>query len=183
MQIQQASAPGITPACAGKMSLSFIARMILLGSPPHARGKSARRRCLSLPQGITPACAGKMRRSLLRARSSRDHPRMRGENPLCRFSRPAPPGSPPHARGKWHTAQGLKWSTGITPACAGKILHYVLIFKSGRDHPRMRGENVSSSPCHLSHGITPACAGKIFHPLFWANGYWDHPRMRGENPQ
>ena len=95
----------ITPACAGKTSVSASAsqrardhpRMrgenraissrswFLMGSPPHARGKRVRRREPRPGRGITPACAGKTVGADPRRRGSQDHPRMRGENPIGRL--------------------------------------------------------------------------------------------------
>ena len=51
----------------------------------------------------------------------------------------------------------------ITPACAGKTSFVTRIGRRGRDHPRMRGEDVVTvSTTAGAHGITPACAGKTF---------------------
>ena len=71
-----------------------------------------------------------------------------------------------------------------------------------RDHPRMRGEHISTRPRVRSRegspphargaqpfvsalasrkGITPACAGSTHHSPFLPIDLWDHPRMRGEH--
>ena len=53
-------------------------------------------------------------------------------------------GSPPHARGKV-LGQRLKYCRkGITPACAGKSETLSRVHSGERDHPRMRGEKLSS---------------------------------------
>ena len=91
-------------------------------------------------------------------------------------------GSPPHARGRLR-----KSAFGVV---------------SGRDHPRMRGEDILAvgqavyglgSPPHargrqtlVEHGfdfgrITPACAGKTCPLPSPAEDDGDHPRMRGED--
>ena len=75
------------------------------------------------------------------------------------------------------------------------------VSRSGRDHPRMRGEQNSScqvspqaggSPPHARGAvssisnpvsgarITPACAGSSRFPCADRGSGWDHPRMRGE---
>ena len=72
----------------------------------------------------------------------------------------------------------------------------------GRDHPRMRGEDIiitrpprasQGSPPHARGrrrlerrlpprmGITPACAGKTSPSFSWPPPSRDHPRMRGED--
>ena len=159
------------------------------------------------PVRITPACAGKTYRSYAVIVADKDHPRMRGEN-TTGFEEPGTTtGSPPHARGRPTPVSRLATSAGITPACAGKTRHAVnrdakqpwitpacagktvrlgraALFQ--RDHPRMRGEdlsfetsanNASGSPPHArgrrtpaglnftAARITPACAGKTrgFH--------------------
>ena len=70
------------------------------GSPPHVRGKA----CLLSPKPpglrITPACAGKSGVGHLAFEPEQDHPRMCGEKPALPPGVLAPPGSPPHVRGK-----------------------------------------------------------------------------------
>ena len=91
---------GITPACAGKiLQGDSLIRSIRdhprmrgenlaenagycdpWGSPPHARGKYVLAHPAAFAHGITPACAGKIPSAYCSLFSSRDHPRMRGEN-------------------------------------------------------------------------------------------------------
>jgi len=171
---------GITPACAGTATHTGSAlahyrdhpRMrgdgfmgslfsdVVLGSPPHARG---RRRGRHDPQdivGITPACAGTARgsaarRGLLRitpacagtarprswdSSLSRDHPRMRGDGAPQSRDRMYVMGSPPHARGRLSNRVRIHVIRGITPACAGTAGSTTTQSGSTRDHPRMRGD-------------------------------------------
>ena len=70
------------------------------GSPPRARGKG---RNMAERQGftrITPACAGKRTFSLPHLLNAQDHPRVRGEKPVCKHKTERFEGSPPRARGK-----------------------------------------------------------------------------------
>jgi len=55
------------------------------GSPPHARGRGARRGTPLDGPRITPACAGKSPSAWRSATATPDHPRMRGEEPSCSF--------------------------------------------------------------------------------------------------
>ena len=153
-----------------------------VGSPPHARGRLARRRRRNGRPGITPACAGKTHRAQSRELRFADHPRMRGEDGEdCRVGR---------------------MPEGITPACAGKTATGLASSSASADHPRMRGEDkypylddetVKGSPPHARgrrlvdslysalDRITPACAGKTRSCRGSPPSYADHPRMRGED--
>ena len=69
------------------------------GSPPHTRGTQLVVCLVHLYAGITPAYAGNTSKYLGADKSSKDHPRIRGEH----FTGVTPPnsskGSPPHTRG------------------------------------------------------------------------------------
>ena len=192
---------GITPACAGsRLCLPILngpyrdhPRMrgeqvwlivlvvLLVGSPPHARG--AGNFPLALPDlpGITPACAGSSSENWDGGTPIWDHPRMRGEQLVMMFLPPL--------------------VIGITPACAGSSESRHISPGHRRDHPRMRGEQFLSrrrirrrlgSPPHARGAvtsasadpskdrITPACAGSSNLPATEEAQLSDHPRMRGE---
>ena len=111
---------GITPACAGKSAVpqwfpcsardhprmrgekarKSFKSCLMMGSPPHARGKDHEIHQAAIVRGITPACAGKSSMCLGGKSCVWDHPRMRGEKTIYRSASPALWGSPPHARGK-----------------------------------------------------------------------------------
>ena len=172
------------------------------GSPPHARGRRDREAGDVDVRGITPACAGKTGLILHTEIGGKDHPRMRGEDRPSRAKEIKLIGSPPHARGRLKTTDAKEASGRITPACAGKTSRTVRMGRRRRDHPRMRGEDVSRKtqvpphqgspphargrqvtqrPANVSWGITPACAGKTPHRSRSAAVGADHPRMRGED--
>ena len=95
---------GITPAYAGKISISLsypalmadhprirgenrllVARILrAAGSPPHTRGKYSLRANYSQNSGITPAYAGKILHHSIKLFFTTDHPRIRGENLFSR---------------------------------------------------------------------------------------------------
>ncbi len=109
---------------------------------------------------------------------------MRGEKKSLTQREDVKEGSPPHARGKGNAVFFDKPISRITPACAGKSRQWIIINRTVKDHPRMRGEKTTcpgpylqskGSPPHARgkvfvlkgrrHGgrITPACAGKSLH--------------------
>ena len=213
---------GITPACAGKTSSSSAStpnkadhprmrgedflhsrnRKRGKGSPPHARGRQPMTSALRLRWGITPACAGKTPTPTNPTQPSPDHPRMRGEDPTTIPVWLSPAGSPPHARGRLSPFLKDYQLKRITPACAGKTGSSAAWMALRTDHPRMRGEDPSSSgwrvrargspphargrlpstsPSNSPARITPACAGKTTRLSRRSRSVADHPRMRGED--
>ena len=172
-----------------------------MGSPPPMRGKGLKKFSVFPRNGITPAYAGKSRRHLKLLLETEDHPRLCGEKLgfRCRFS--LIPGSPPPMRGKAALALAMLAKLRITPAYAGKSLHYRLHHCNNKDHPRLCGEKqlsqlflcvVQGSPppmrgkeCYFvgalrSDGITPAYAGKSRFPFHHLIRSRDHPRLCGE---
>ena len=96
------TSPGNTPACAGKTRvyhrgaaagkkhprvrgedsavLSFI--LVVVETPPRARGRRPVFRLSGLAADNTPACAGKTQPGVAEILSKEKHPRVRGEDPL-----------------------------------------------------------------------------------------------------
>ena len=130
----------ITPACAGKRVTiylvatpnwdhprmcgekkhSLITSKLIMGSPPHVRGKDTLFEMFPLCCGITPACAGKSFTADGRVRAKQDHPRMCGEKYRQPLKYVLSSGSPPHVRGKVIKFIWNHLTERITPACAGK---------------------------------------------------------------
>ena len=126
---------------------------------------------------------------------------MRGEYSHFSISRLLVSGSPPLARGIPFTSPWQKRRCRITPACAGNTLVPGMRVTKQKDHPRLRGEYISSvavlsltkgSPplargilrtgnrTVKTHGITPACAGNTQRKQVPPWQPRDHPRLRGE---
>ena len=138
--IDDDTAGGITPACAGKRPVSPIwwtpcqdhprvcgeksfhslDESALPGSPPRVRGKAPAGFADFRQGGITPACAGKSVQVSTNDSITWDHPRVCGEK--ARSSSPLYflPGSPPRMRGKVLLKVSSATVWGITPAYAGK---------------------------------------------------------------
>ena len=182
-QLVGASAPGassrITPACAGSSAAT---------SAPRGR------------HGITPACAGSSDDAPHDAYTSRDHPRVRGEQPHP-GARVTAVGSPPRARGAAADQRGRRGCAGSPPRARGAAAPISRLDRErdhprvrgeqrrtstdggSRDHPRVRGEQAEIAQMTASRaGITPACAGSRAAPGGPYAAWWDHPRVRGEQP-
>ena len=212
---------GITPACAGKRfsrpraprgwrdhprvcgEKRNIPRFAAfsVGSPPRVRGKAAPRAVIRQQIGITPACAGKSRARLYDLALVQDHPRVCGEKTSARMASSWSVGSPPRVRGKEQRLNKLYYTSGITPACAGKRRLTAFAARPRGDHPRVCGEKsglcrtaekIPGSPPRVrgkvsaaffpfgTRGITPACAGKSAIRCTFSPMDWDHPRVCGE---
>ena len=156
---------------------------VSLGSSPHVRGALVLDGLHWMPAGITP--------------------RMCGEHRPQRKAISAMPGSSPHVRGARTLLHRVGSREGIIPACAGSTFFPVGSGPHCRDHPRMCGEHLGSSPglfrCLRDHprmcgehsvpgdlsvqpyGIIPACAGSTITLNLSTSTGRDHPRMCGEH--
>ena len=90
------------PRICGEKSCAASCTFLVVGSPPHMRGKVIMQSTTGQPRGITPAYAGK--------------------SPIKLATERTKTGSPPHMRGKGRTVGWTSWKSGITPAYAGKRL-------------------------------------------------------------
>ena len=155
----------------------------LVGSPPLARGTVIALMPCAIRTRITPACAGNRILRENRKRGGKDHPRLRGEQPVKSLFGAQGGGSPPLARGTVYPYGFSPTQHGITPACAGNSLSLWFFAHTTWDHPRLRGEQIcggatpsgtrGSPPLARGTGtmggritaarrITPACAGNSF---------------------
>ena len=132
------------------------------GSPPRVRGTAASSPPAWLIWRITPACAGNSPAAFPPDFPAWDHPRVCGEQQIMCRQKAAVAGSPPRVRG---TATERKREfcicritpacagnsdpgrsqipgLGITPACAGNRLSEEKGRCTGKDHPRVCGEQL-----------------------------------------
>ena len=109
-----------TPACAGKTfsrsarsfafwkhprmrgedQLIHLGRLVVVETPPHARGRPSLYLTCPAAIGNTPACAGKTKPEKIDLFSEKKHPRMRGEDLTSVFLPSNNSETPPHARGR-----------------------------------------------------------------------------------
>ena len=217
----QAVSDRITPACAGSTTHDCIVQMgkedhprlrgeysfaalqlqCPLGSPPLARGVPWMGTQVGTDRAITPACAGSTGKGRHVGIDIGDHPRLRGEYVVGKYSFDFNQGSPPLARGVHCKVCKLCSRPRITPACAGSTRALTLHVVRMKDHPRLRGEYITllsdttkaiGSPplargvpftqyvLTLPFRITPACAGSTHTLNMKILAIQDHPRLRGE---
>ena len=130
------------------------------GSSPHVRGALVSSFIKTIQCGIIPACAGSTLGMGNWCRFRWDHPRMCGEHKSMAFCVGTLRGSSPHVRGARGCQQLQQSYLGIIPACAGSTCHDRRENAGVRDHPRMCGEHVSSSPQRrMPSGSSPHVRG------------------------
>ena len=140
---------------------------LILGSPPHGRGKGQGAFDCCFLERITPAWAGKRSDTRKPEAMHKDHPRMGGEKPSLPVVVLTEIGSPPRRRGKEYLGGGRYHVNRITPAQAGKRPLIVSVEVVHEDHPRAGGEKSSGLnelSCIL--GSPPRRRGKAFHGIF-----------------
>ena len=210
------------PRIRGEHIFEGLNREDLKGSSPHPRGTQKKFchlfcfvRIIPASAGntatkcfgegrrrIIPASAGNTIRMSSKARSTRDHPRIRGEHYDSLTASGQTEGSSPHPRGTHLKEIMSSVDAGIIPASAGNTLSNEEIQSFFGDHPRIRGEHkvtpvrsgrrTGSSPhprgtlidtfrLWREKGIIPASAGNTLLHLRRTDGCWDHPRIRGEH--
>ena len=153
-----------------------------MGSSPLTRGKPRVRDGESRPSGLIPAHAGKTLRCMIGQGSGKAHPRSRGENILTACKRTRSAGSSPLTRGKLRRLCGLKSSSGLIPAHAGKTIASLRDGSKIGAHPRSRGENCAIvKRAMTAPGSSPLTRGKQTGELQSVLTLWAHPRSRGEN--
>ncbi len=131
-----------------------------------------------------------------------DHPRSRGEHDVEAVAHTLRNGSSPLARGAHFDVSRVTLVGRIIPARAGSTRHPTRTPSTGRDHPRSRGEHVTSpvvssmrtASSPLARGaraelglrpslgrIIPARAGSTAAVSATRSPAGDHPRSRGEH--
>ena len=130
-----------------------------------------------------------------------DHPRSRGEYAIIKAGQAGKQGSSPLSRGIPLDAYMSALRQGIIPALAGNTCDLLKMSTRCTDHPRSRGEYIStslaedyragSSPLsrgilrprllyQIPRGIIPALAGNTRRSFGSIRRLPDHPRSRGE---
>ena len=193
---------GDHPRIRGEHRRSSCHPLVAAGSSPHTRGAPNLHEKDDDVRGIIPAYAGSTTGWAAPGISAEDHPRIRGEHRSRRTGPRLRRGSSPHTRGARRTSPTGSAPWRIIPAYAGSTVRLARMWCLAADHPRIRGEHVSSavygpwwrgSSPHtrgaqarprsaiIAGGIIPAYAGSTRPVPLSAPGRPDHPRIRGEH--
>ena len=106
---------------------------------------------------------------ILLMRAKRDHPRLCGEKFALSFLLALLPGSPPPMRGKVYAYSVLHAVVRITPAYAGKSVHFCISSPYYKDHPRLCGEKFHENTSNAGKkGSPPPMRGKDDSHLMYA---------------
>jgi len=152
-------------------------------TPLLARGRPRPTEAKAIRTRNTPARAGKTASCRPQRRSSRKHPRSRGEDPLTLASTVIGPETPPLARGRLEHGMGVVGPVGNTPARAGKTIAGTLRDTSTRKHPRSRGEDLTQTETSLWGRETPPLArGRRHFRQQDLRGHRNTPARAGKTP-
>ena len=132
------------PRIRGEHPMAAKALPRRLGSSPHTRGAHSRSDPLGGPRGIIPAYAGSTFSSVVASSSPADHPRIRGEHRILGKEHYCYGGSSPHTRGAQRRRSDGGILRRIIPAYAGSTTPPTRSRSRPADHPRIRGEHVTS---------------------------------------
>ena len=134
----------------------------LEGSSPLTRGKLRLRVADHFPPRLIPAHAGKTTPPPEAREPLWAHPRSRGENRDHAGCGPVLVGSSPLTRGKHGVELRVSCVVGLIPAHAGKTRSRRGRRRSGRAHPRSRGENDAPVSWNCKRlGSSPLTRGKL----------------------
>ena len=111
--------PPVHPRLRGEHRRSRVARLIVVGSSPPARGTPRSLSAFHHLLRFIPACAGNTPRPLGPVWQRPVHPRLRGEHTRPSYCSCSSRGSSPPARGTQFRGRGQLLDGRFIPACAG----------------------------------------------------------------
>ncbi len=177
---RHATTPGSIPACAGSSFISGDVAMAISehprvrgeqhpavrrprvgsGASPRARGAVGGGRLGLGRGGSIPACAGSSPPPASRPGALWEHPRVRGEQDLHPQHGVQHRGASPRARGADPVQNRHRFGDGSIPACAGSRRPSGRFRTCPWEHPRVRGEQLSTdSSFSRSRGASPRARG------------------------
>ncbi len=150
------------PRSRGEHFLRDIPPLSILGSSPLTRGALPAGHSTALYTGLIPAHAGSTAWKQFSSRSSRAHPRSRGEHGRGLQPNPHRWGSSPLTRGARTEVRKMLRLMGLIPAHAGSTRLRSPSALCVRAHPRSRGEHsIAPSTQKSSVGSSPLTRGAL----------------------
>ncbi len=190
------------PRVGGEDANSIVSKVSKYGTPPRRRGGPHHRRYGGVADRNTPASAGRTSAACSTPSATSEHPRVGGED-LARVSRVgAGGGTPPRRRGGQDDADRQRAVRRNTPASAGRTPAPRRPHPGTPEHPRVGGEDSTSTcaqrcptgtPPRRRGGRgpelkeapvrrnTPASAGRTRSPPGTGRSSTEHPRVGGED--
>ena len=110
------------------------------GSPPHTWGILGRVNGANSASRITPTYVGNTHHQTYVVACHEDHPHIRGEYATAFLEPVAMIGSPPHTWGIPKVTRSSLATPRITPTYVGNTPRNDVNFRTGWDHPHIRGE-------------------------------------------
>ena len=157
--------------------------LISFGTSPRARGKPLNPPRTGCTVGNIPACAGKTDFLYHSGRFFWEHPRVRGENKCLKIGFGDRKGTSPRARGKRQKSPPVASSDGNIPACAGKTIWAWGQCFENQEHPRVRGENLTTATgVSAWWGTSPRARGKRFLAISKKSVSRNIPACAGKTP-
>ena len=195
------TAAAVHPRVCGEQTDHTALIFSLHGSSPRVRGTGLHRHHPARKVRFIPACAGNSDYNGRQFFWSAVHPRVCGEQTICRILPYYVAGSSPRVRGTADPCGSGCSDSRFIPACAGNSCVLSRIVYNTPVHPRVCGEQASrliSIPVHLgssprvrgtaercstpipSRRFIPACAGNRIVSLLLSAVSAVHPRVCGE---
>ena len=132
------------PRVRGEHTMGRTETAAYIGSSPRPRGTLSLPATLSHHDRIIPASAGNTSMVQRYAHLRPDHPRVRGEHTSIRLTGLLQAGSSPRPRGTRQNHRHDQTAGRIIPASAGNTSCDLSLADAAADHPRVRGEHVTS---------------------------------------
>ncbi len=172
------------------------------GTSPPTRGKLVGGQRVNAQRRNIPAYTGKTERSGAAVSRCAEHPRLHGENAVEWRALPLHDGTSPPTRGKLEAVNQAAVLVRNIPAYTGKTARWRCSTSGHPEHPRLHGENSSSTGTRTgSIGTSPPTRGKqsarrregVYHrniPAYTGKTSLlrrssaacpEHPRLHGEN--
>ncbi len=130
------------------------------GPSPRARGPLVEVPATLLDHGSIPACAGTTSAPFTTSRTSRVHPRVRGDHTHPEGPEDDYKGPSPRARGPRGVVEGQGDGLGSIPACAGTTSPRTTPTRRPWVHPRVRGDHYSGRSITVGRrGPSPRARG------------------------